>query len=154
MIKRVKLKAEHLIEVLNEPGVRESQDIFNDINESHDVHLEKEKDCYALIDAYGRVLACCGIHTFWKNRAEAWTLFRPNLGSYLVAVFRHIRKFLMEYPCERIESYISYSFEKGDQWMSALGFHSECGMLHKYRNGKDYSLYVMIKEGVWAQVDR
>jgi len=102
-------------------------------------------DAYSLVDVYGQVLACCGLVHFWKGRAEAWSVFKPNMGPKFISVAKMIREFLHNHPCERIESYISEDFKKGDQWMSFLGFKLEADNLRKYKDNKTYSLYSLIK---------
>ena len=141
MIKRIKTTGDHLMELLSNPGLEN----FSMVQPEHAARLEQMEDCYTYVDAYGQVLACCGLLHIWKDRAEAWTIFKPHLENKLLPIARDAKKFLHNHPCKRIESYIAEDFKKGHKWMAMLGFTLEAPCLAQYREGQNHALYSLIK---------
>ena len=129
-----------MIELINDPETKEVQHLSGVLTYEHASNVAATSDCYALIDVYGRVLACTGLYG-----NEAWTIFRSNLGYYLLPVFREIRRLLHAHPFPRIVSFISPTFTKGASWMKILGFKLEGSVMHL---GSMHDLYSLAKEVV------
>ena len=146
MIKRIPLKIEHVFELLENPDVNHGEDIKSLFTGPNVPPVDKMEDCYSIVDAYGQVLACCGLAYRWKDRAEAWTIFKPNMGAKLVAVARHFKEFLHSHPCKRIEVFMDPDFVKSHTWLTFLGFKLEAAVVSKFKDNKDYSLYALVKE--------
>lgn len=95
----------------------------------------------------GMPVACAGLTMYWPTRAEAWTLFAPNLTRELFYIQRAVKRFLDICPVKRIEAAIDMEREESHRWIKSLGFALESPRLKCFRaDGGDVSMYVRIRE--------
>lgn len=140
MIKVYCTTESHLIELLDQLPEDGSF-----IRREDAARIETLPHSFSCVNAYGRVMACAGVIEIWKDRVEAWAIFHPEAGPYLVAITRLVREFLHNYPAKRIEITVEQNFSRGHRWAAVLGFKLEAPVLAQYREGQDYALYSLIK---------
>jgi hypothetical protein len=119
----------------------------NYIQKEHYFAAEKLPHSYTIL-IKGRIVACCGVIEYWKDRGEAWSIIDRYSKAEFVLLFRTVKKLLEDAPIRRIEATINKNFPAGHRWIKLLGFELEAETLKSYGlTGDDYSLYAKVKHG-------
>ena len=80
------------------------------IDEAHD--LEQAGPAFTAIGRDGRILACCGIYTTFRNDAgdpvqgNIWALLAEGIGAAHLQITRYCRKRLFALPYRRLEAIV------------------------------------------------
>jgi hypothetical protein len=122
-----------------------SQQYLRPLVMREELFSEYEKDGYsALVD--GRVVACGGFLTMWKNRAQVWAILAADIGpDAMKEVHFAVKRGLAIRTESRIEGVCDTNFINGHRWLRALGFTRE-GTMKKYTaEGRDCDLYARVK---------
>ncbi len=143
MIQVVKFKAEHLEQLLSQPGM-ENHKKFTDASMAG--ALEAAEHTYTVVSATGRVLLCGGIAMFWAGTGEAWAYFDPVCKTEFLALHRAVKRFLDTAPIRRIQAAVEIPFMPGHRWARLLGFELEAQCLRGYLpNGSDCAMYAKVR---------
>jgi hypothetical protein len=90
----------------------------------------------------GKLVAVGGHTPIWAGRTVLWGYLGADCGPALPTmtreVLRQIKTIKVEFP--RIEAYADRHHKAGNRWLRILGFKHE-GVMRKFCNGVDYSLY-------------
>lgn len=143
MVKVLKLKAEHLLELAAQEG---NGGMRSFMTPAYAAELEKAEHAYSAVSESGRVVACAGIAKYWPGRAEGWAFFDRRCKRDFLSIHRAVRKFLDGYPVRRIEAAVESGFEAGHRWALALGFELEAPRMRAYTpEGRDCALYARVR---------
>ena len=144
MIETVKLKADHLMQLLE-------QDITEIMLKPHITresaeNLEKQDYTFTCISKLtGKIVFCGGVTEYWKNRGEAWAILNKGCTKEFIGVHNATRRLFEVCPIRRIEAAVEVDFMEGHRWVRALGFKMEAERLRAYTiDGRDVSLYARI----------
>lgn len=140
---RVKLKAEHLADLLS----RKAKLWGGGLSHEQMLSLEGSGHSYTILLG-DRPLLCAGVVEYWKGRGESWAIFDPECRRHFVEIHHIVKKYLDDCPVRRIEAAIQVDFTAGHRWIKALGFKLDAEKLEAFLpNGNDVSLYSMVKHG-------
>lgn len=150
MCEIVKLKVEHVAELVREPS---NAHLGHWITSGHAKDLVEAAESAAGI-VNGKVMFCGGALPYWRNRAYIWAVFSQESKHYGVSVFRSIKRWLDERSYGRLEVDVPLDLDYSNQAerrVEMLGFKMECMRAKHFRsNGKDSALYSRIKESVYG----
>lgn len=134
-------KVEHIIEMRE---VNAKHSLGFTLNPDASKHIDNPWTYSGFVE--DKLMLIGGIVPYWKDRGEAWAIFRPGFPQYFSALHDIAKSVLDSCPFRRIEATIQWDFVKGHEWVRALGFELEAPRLKSYfPNGKDGSLYAMVK---------
>jgi hypothetical protein len=93
----------------------------------------------------GKLVAVGGHNPVWPGRTILWGYLGADCGPALPAmtreVLRQIKALEIEFP--RMEAYAERHHKAGHRWLRLLGFKHE-GVMRKFCNGVDYSMYARV----------
>lgn len=143
MIRVLKFEAQHLEQLLNQPGM-EFHKKHTDV--SVGAALEKSEHAYTAVSQSGRVLLCAGVAMFWPGTGEAWAFFDPVCKREFLALHRAVKRFLETSPIRRIQAAVEVDFAAGHRWAKLLGFETEAALCKAYLpNGRDCVMYAKVR---------
>lgn len=107
--------------------------------------LEKAGPAHTIMRG-DKVLGCAGIIEQWSNRAIAWAIMTPKIGSDFIHVHKATLRFLNIIGYRRIEMTVADGFESGRRWAEMLGFKCETpeGMKGYGPEGSNHFLYARV----------
>ena len=74
----------------------------------------------------GRVLAVSGLLTLWPGRQHAWAILSGDVGSYMTAIVRRMRRVLdSDLAHRRVEMTTTKGFQEAERLAELLGFTRE-----------------------------
>jgi hypothetical protein len=144
MTKIVKLKAEHLDELLKRPGM---EILAQYVSHDQAKELEKSEHAFSAINEEDKVVACAGIVQVWQGRGKAWAIIDRKSKQDFLSVHRAVKRFLSVAPHRRLEADVDCEYAEGHRWMKLLGFSMEAQEMKKFRpDGGSCSLYAKVRE--------
>lgn len=96
---------------------------------------------------YGEIVGCGGIHELWKGVGEAWLILGDKAFDYPIEVVRQaVRNFKrMINGFHRVQAHVLEGFDKGVQFVNAMGFELEGEMKQYGPNKENYLRYVILR---------
>lgn len=141
MMTVVPYKAEHLLEMVLQPGQEYALPF---VTPEHAKALEGEYAFTALVD--GRPIAVGGVKELWKNRALCWTFIDRNAGKHFAELHRTVKRLIDLVPYRRLEAETPCDFKQGHRWLKMLGFKLEAERMRAFQiDGSDSSLYAKVR---------
>lgn len=93
-------------------------------------------------DEDGSVLGCAGLWLRHAGVAECWAVLSARcIGTHMVPVTRHVRRFLQERSEHRIQALVLCDWKAGRRWIEMLGFQYEGTLLRYTPNAQDCDMY-------------
>lgn len=95
-----------------------------------------------------RCVGCAGVVDTGPDNALVWALLSKDVGPFMLAVSRKVRRVLDAYPARRVEATVVHGFAAGERWMRLLGFKRECETVDRtyFPVGVTAALYARVKE--------
>jgi len=93
-----------------------------------------------------RVLWCVGVKEAWFGRGVAWGRVsqRMDFGQLRRTVVL-VRELLDGIPYERIDCVADLDFPQAGRLLEAWGFTCEAPRMAKFKDGKDFALYALVR---------
>ena len=100
---------------------------------------------------HNQLLGCGGLVPLWPGVVAAWVVFTPHARRHVLATFRAVRGFVVDYAVKhhtyRIECSIHTDIPKAGDLAEMLGMVCE-GVRRQYLPGRlDAWLYAWVREG-------
>lgn len=94
-----------------------------------------------------KIMGCGGIQKLWGGVGEAWLILGDHALEYPVLVgLKSIRMFkVMVEGFHRVQAHVLDGFDKGVQFVNAIGFEHESLMKQYGPNKEDYHRYVILR---------
>lgn len=141
MMTVVPYKAEHLLEMVLQPG---QEYALPYVTPEHAKALEGEFAFTALMD--GRPIAVGGIRELWANRGLCWTFIDKGAGKHFTELHRIVKRMIEIAPYRRLEAETPCGFEQGHRWLKMLGFTLEAERMRAFQiDGGDSALYAKVR---------
>lgn len=141
MMTIVPYKAEHLLEMVLQPG---QEYALPYITPEYAIALQNQYAFTALVE--GRPIAVGGVTELWTNRGLCWTFIDRKAGSHFAELHRAVKRLLDIVPYRRLEAETPCGFAQGHRWLKMLGFTLEAERMRAFQvDGSDSSLYARVR---------
>lgn len=101
---------------------------------------------FSIVGSDGKVYGIFEAKQFWKDRICIKAFISKDCGGVMLQMVRVLKKIYKLNAPQRLEAEVLNSFEKGKRFLKLFGFEQE-SVMKQYYNGKDYCLFVKLKNG-------
>lgn len=92
----------------------------------------------------GAVIGMAGIFERWTDVGLAWALLSDDFARHKFTVFKIMKRAIDASPLHRIEANVVVGHTEGERLLAHLGFAKE-GLMRKYWQGRDHSLFALVR---------
>lgn len=101
---------------------------------------------FSIVGDDGNIYGIFEAKQFWQGRICIKAFISKDCGGVMLQMVRKLKELYKLNAPIRLEAEVLNSFEKGKRFLKLFGFKQE-SLMKQYYNGKDYCLFVKLKNG-------